>query len=56
MSEELQKKMQTLMYYLTKNAARDSYAEFLEECGIDEREYEEIRNVWKEKLGVKPYV
>ena len=56
MTEELQKKMQTLMYFLTKNAARSSYVEFLEECGINYDEYQEIKEVWAEKLGVKPYV
>ena len=56
MNEDLQKKMQTLMYFLTKNAARSSYREFLEQCGIDDHDYEEIKAIWKEKLGVKPYV
>lgn len=56
MDDEIQKKMQTLMYFLTKNAARQSYAEFLEDLNITEEDYEEIKALWKEKLGVTPYV
>ncbi len=56
MNEELQKKMNALMYALTKNAARNSYSEFLDGCGIDDNDYKEIKTIWKEKLGVKPYV
>ena len=56
MTDELQKKVQTLMYMLTKNAARNSYTEFLEDCGIDDDDYDEIKKIWQEKLGIKPYV
>lgn len=56
MNEELQKKMQRLMYYLTKNAAMQSYSEFLEELDISEEDYQEIKEIWWDKLGVKPYV
>ena len=56
MDEELQKKMQTLMYYLTKEAARMSYREFLEFCDISDEDYAKIKEVWKERLGIKPYV
>jgi len=56
MGEEIQKKMQTIMYALTKNAARSSYVEFLEDWGITEDDYEQIKAIWAEKLGVKPYV
>jgi hypothetical protein len=52
----LQKKLQSLMYYLTKEAARTSYREFLEFLDINESEYEEIKKIWKDRLGVKPYV
>ncbi len=55
MSDELQKKMQTLMYYLTKQAARHSYREVLEHCDITDEEYEQIRAIWKERLGITPY-
>lgn len=56
MSEHLQKKMQTLIYALTKHAARNSYSDFLEDWGISEEDYAEIKKIWEEKLGVKPYV
>ena len=56
MNEELKLKMQRLMYALTKNAAKSSYSDFLEDLGIDDDMYEEIKKEWKEKLGVRPYV
>ena len=56
MDEELQKKMQLLMYFLTKTAARNSYSEFLNNLDITEEDYVKIKNEWKTKLGVKPYV
>lgn len=56
MNEEIQNKMQDLMYSLTKNAARESYLDFLEYLDITWDEYEMIKEVWKEKLGVEPYV
>ena len=56
MSEELQKKMQLLMYCLTKDAARYSYKNFLEMLDIGEDDYKLIKAEWKEKLGVTPYV
>jgi hypothetical protein len=55
-SEALQEKLQKLMYYLTKEAARTSYREFLEFLDISESEYETIKQIWKDRLGVKPYV
>ena len=55
-SQALQEKLQKLMYYLTKEAARTSYREFLEFLDINEDEYLQIKSIWKEKLGVKPYV
>jgi hypothetical protein len=56
MEENIQKKMQTLMYGLTKHAAMNSYHDFLEYWGISEDDYEEIKKIWEEKLGIKPYV
>lgn len=56
MNIELQEKMQRLMYFLTKNAARSSYSDFLEELNISDEDYREIKSIWLDKLGVKPYV
>ena len=55
-ANKLQEKMQSLMYALTKNAARTSYADFLEDLDISDDEYDQIKTIWKEKLGIKPYV
>lgn len=52
----IEEKMQTIMYALTKNAARVSYMDFLENCGISDDDYEKITQIWKEKLGITPYV
>ena len=56
MNDELQKKMQTLIYRLTKQAAQCGYADFLKYCDISDEEYDQIKAVWKERLGVEPYV
>ena len=56
MSEEIQKKMKSIMYALTKNAAQYSYREFLENLGITEEDYKEIKKEWADKLGATPYV
>lgn len=56
MTPEQQEKMQTMMYALTKNAARMSYVEFKEEWGITEEDYKDIKKTWKKKLGITPYV
>lgn len=51
MNEDLNKKMNTLIYFLTKEAARSSFVEFLEHCDISEDEYELIKKEW-EKIGM----
>jgi len=56
MDKKLHAKMQLLMYFLTKSAARDSYREFLENLEISDEDYELIKKEWKEKLGITPYV
>ena len=56
MNAELQEKMQTMMYALTKEAARSSYNDFKKAWGISDEDYVEIKKVWKDKLGIKPYV
>lgn len=53
---ELRGKMQVLMYALTKHAARNSYMDFLNDLGISEDEYDAIKEIWADKLGVVPYV
>jgi len=56
MEDKLKEKMNTLMYFLTKNAARVCFDEFLEEIGISEDEYEDIKSEF-EKFGItKTYI
>lgn len=56
MEDNIQQKMQAIMYHLTKNAARISYKGFLRDINISEEDYEKIKTIWKEKLNIKPYV
>jgi hypothetical protein len=50
------KKFSTLMYWLTKNAARDSFIEFLDDIDLSLEDYVEIKKHLKEKYGVETYV
>lgn len=45
-----------LMYALTKQAARESFVEFLDNWGIAEEDYDAIRDYLKETYGVRTYV
>ena len=51
MNKELTKKMNALMYDLTKMAARDSFTEFLGGLDITAEEYQEIKAEWA-KIGI----
>ncbi len=56
MSNELKNKMNLLMYYLIKDAARDSFSEYLEGLDIDDDDYAEIKAEWA-KIGItKTYI
>lgn len=44
------------MYFLTKDAARYSFVEYLETHDISQEEYKEIKKIWLEKLGIVPYL
>jgi orotate phosphoribosyltransferase-like protein len=56
MNDELKEKMNTLMYFLTKEAARSSFVEFIEDIGISDEDYKDIKAEWK-KIGItKTYV
>ena len=52
----IDEKMQRLMYSLTKDAALSSYQEYLDDLDISDEEYEEIKQIWLDKLGIKPHV
>ena len=56
MNDELKVKMNNLMYFLGKEAARTSFSEFLEELNITDEDYEEIKKEWA-KIGItKTYI
>jgi hypothetical protein len=56
MNEQLKTKMNHLMYSLTKDAAIDSFEEYLEDLDISMDEYQEIKDVW-ERIGInKTYI
>ena len=55
--ESVHDKMNTLMYALTKSAARTSFDEFLEDWGLTNADYEEIKSFMAENLGgMKTYL
>ena len=50
-------KLNSLMYALTKHAARNSFIEFLEEWGLSEEDYAEVKAYLNSNLGeVKTYL
>jgi phenylalanine-4-hydroxylase len=50
------KKFETLMYYLVKGAARDSFVDFLEYIGLTMQEYDEIAEHLEETYGINMYL
>lgn len=53
---DITKKMQKLLYRLTKDAAKSSFSEYLEYLDISWDEYKIIKKILKEKLNVDLYV
>jgi len=49
-------KFQTFMYFLIKDAAKYSFAEFLEEAGLTEKDYDEIKTELESRYGIKLYL
>lgn len=49
-------KFNTLMYHLTKQAAKFDFNEFLEDINITEEEYNIIKKYLKVKYGIETYV
>jgi hypothetical protein len=49
-------KMQTIMDAFLHQAALHSFKRFLSDLDISEEEYEQIKKLWREKLGVEPYI
>jgi 5-bromo-4-chloroindolyl phosphate hydrolysis protein len=50
------KKFETLMYFLLKDACKYSFSEFLEESGLAESDYEEIKKHLEETYKIKLYL
>ena len=53
---DINKKMQKLLYRLTKDAAKSSFIEYLVYLDISWDEYKTIKSIQKEKLNVDLYV
>lgn len=53
MNEKLKNKAETVFYFLTKNAARQSFFEFMEGCDCSMDEWEAIKAEITEKTGIK---
>jgi hypothetical protein len=54
--EEQKRVFCVLMYALTKDAARNSFINFLDNWGIKNEEYEQVKMYLKENYGIKTYV
>jgi hypothetical protein len=54
--DDIVKKMETWLYFLVKNAARQSYNDFLKEIDISQEEYEEIKKRLQTYYPIKFYV
>lgn len=52
MSDELRLKANRLMYRFTKDAARQSFAEYLEDSEVTDEEWDAIKAEFKDKLGI----
>jgi len=48
-------KFNTLMYFMTKEVAREGFCDFLEYHDVTEDEWEEMKEVLKETFGTKTY-
>lgn len=53
MNRELKSKAETMFYFLTKEAARQSFTEFLESCEVTPQEWQEIKSEITHKTGIE---
>jgi hypothetical protein len=53
MNDELKKKAENVFYFLTKEAARNSFAEFLEGCGCSHEDWQEIKKEITAKTNIE---
>ncbi|MGG4440000.1 hypothetical protein [Brevibacillus fortis] len=50
------KKFETLMYFLVKRAARESFVDFIDNIGLTMDDYAEIKKYLKDTYGIKTYL
>tara|TARA_R110000824_G_scaffold330463_1_gene517268 strand:- start:51 stop:224 length:174 start_codon:yes stop_codon:yes gene_type:complete len=53
MDAELKKKAETMFYFLTKEAARNSFADFLYNSGVSDDEWQAIKAHITEKTSIE---
>ena len=53
MDEKLKKKAETMFYFLTKEAARDSFSDFLDYNGVSNEEWQAIKSYITEKTSIE---
>jgi len=53
MNEQLKSKAETMFYFLTKEAARQSFVEFLEGCDVTQDEWSAIKQEITGKTGIE---
>ena len=53
MNDDLKKKAETMFYFLTKEAARSSFVDFLYDNGVSDDEWQAIKSHVTDKTGIK---
>jgi hypothetical protein len=55
MNDDLMQKANSLFYALTKDAARNSFIEYLEDAGVTQDEWQEIKSEITSKTGIESF-
>ncbi len=55
MNDDLMQKANSLFYALTKDAARNSFIEYLEDAGVTQGEWQEIKSEITSKTGIESF-
>ena len=55
MNDDLMQKANSLFYALTKAAARNSFVEYLEDAGVTQSEWQEIKSEITRKTGIESF-
>ena len=55
MNDDLIQKANSLFYALTKDAARNSFIEYLEDSGVTQDEWQEIKSEITSKTGIESF-